>query len=69
MSDLSDIQKQLGLANQRVVSLEKALREHPGYPSIAANLDSAVRVQRKLETQNKLALMEAETTVPNRAPI
>jgi len=38
MSDLSDIQKQLGLANQRVVALEQALREHPGYPSIAANL-------------------------------
>jgi len=31
-------------------------------------LDSAVRVQRKLETQIKLALMEAEATVPNRAP-
>src|SRR5437870_704817 len=59
MSLLLDIQRQLEVADQRVVSLEQALREHPGYPSIAANLDSAVRIQKKLQAQ----FMEAAENV------
>ena len=34
-----------------MAELEKALIEFPSYPSIAANLDSAVRIRQKLEAQ------------------
>lgn len=51
MSLLLNIQKQLDVANERVAVLEQALAQHPGYPSIAANLESAVRIRRKLEVQ------------------
>jgi hypothetical protein len=51
MSVLLQIRGQLDKAMHRVAELEKALAEHPGYPSIAANLDSAVRIQKKLEAQ------------------
>lgn len=51
MSLLLEIRKQLSSASERVLSLERALREHPDVPSIAANLDSAVRIKEKLEAE------------------
>jgi hypothetical protein len=51
MSQLLEIQKQIGVASQRVVALERALRDHPGLPSVAANLETAVRLRAKLEQQ------------------
>lgn len=51
MSLLLEIQKQLETASQRVVALERALAEHPDLPSIAANLETAVRIQTKLRAQ------------------
>ena len=51
MSELLEIKKQLGIANQQVAQFERALAEHPTLPSVAANLDSAVRIQKKLELQ------------------
>jgi hypothetical protein len=51
MSQLLEIQKQIELASQRVLVLERALRDHPSLPSVAANLESAVRVRTKLEEQ------------------
>jgi hypothetical protein len=51
MSELLEIRKQIDTANARVLSLERALSEHPELPSIAANLDSAVRIKAKLEAQ------------------
>ncbi len=51
MSLLLDIQQELTTASARVAALELALRANPGYPSIAANLESAVRVQGLLQVQ------------------
>jgi hypothetical protein len=51
MSLLLEIRKQLDVANERVLSMERALRDHPSLPSIAANLDSAVRIRTKLEAE------------------
>jgi acetate kinase len=51
MSELDQVRRQLATANARVAALEQALKEHSGYPSIAANLDSARRVRKKLELQ------------------
>jgi hypothetical protein len=51
MSALLQIRGQLDKATERVAELKKALAANPGYPSIAANLDSAVRIQKKLEAQ------------------
>ena len=49
MSHLLEIKTQLEAVRQRVLSLQQSLREYPEYPSIAANLESAVRIQRSLE--------------------
>jgi hypothetical protein len=51
MSLLLDIQQELTAASARVAALELALRANPGYPSIAANLESAVKVQSLLQLQ------------------
>lgn len=51
MSLLLEITKQIETATRRVQSLERALADNPGYPSIAGNLESAVRIQRQLESQ------------------
>jgi hypothetical protein len=51
MSILLDIQKQLDRASERVARLERSLRDNPGFPSIAANLDTAVRIQTQLQMQ------------------
>ena len=51
MSELLEIQNQLDVANKRVASLERSLVDHPEYPSIAANLESARRIKQKLELQ------------------
>src|SRR5271167_3385584 len=51
MSALLEIQRRIDAATVRVKALEHALIEHPGFPSIAANLESAVRIQRQLESQ------------------
>lgn len=51
MSVLLEIRKQLDVANERVLSLERALRDHPDLPSVTANLDSAVRIRAKLEAE------------------
>lgn len=61
MSLLLDIQKEMNVASQRVVLLERALAEHPEVPSIVGNLDSAVRIQRKLAEQFREAA--AKTSV------
>ena len=59
MSALLEIQKEIDIANERVADLEIALRDYPGDPSIAANLDTAVRIQKKLQAQ----FMEAAAQV------
>lgn len=51
MSELLEIQNQLDVANRRVAALERSLVDHPEYPSIAANLESARRIKQKLELQ------------------
>lgn len=51
MSALLEIRQQLSQASARVASLERALREHPDLPSVAANLESAVKVKRQLEAE------------------
>lgn len=51
MSQLLEIRKQIEIAAQRIVKLERAFRDHPELPSIAANLESAVRVRDKLQQQ------------------
>ena len=51
MSQLLQIKKQLEVASERILKLERALRDNPNLPSIAANLESAVRVRAKLEQQ------------------
>ena len=51
MSILLGIQEKLSEANQRVAELEQALAQYPDVPSIAANLDSAIRVRSKLQAQ------------------
>lgn len=51
MSELLEIRKQLDAVSVKVLSLERAVREHPGLPSIVANLDSAARIKAKLELQ------------------
>jgi len=51
MSLLLEIQQQLEVATQRVLRLERALRDHPELPSIAANLETAVRIQKDLTDQ------------------
>jgi len=48
---LFDIQVQLNEANRHVADLEQALAQYPNYPSIAANLDAAVRIQKRLQAQ------------------
>lgn len=55
MSDLRGIRKQLDVAKQRVAALERSLADHPGYPSIVANLESARRIKRELEAQYAVA--------------
>ena len=67
MSHLLEIKEQLEAASQRVLSLEQSLREHPDYPSIAANLASAARIQRSLEDALKresLANGSGQESVP-----
>ena len=49
MSHLLEIKTQLEAVRQRVLSIQQSLREYPEYPSIAANLESAIRIQRSLE--------------------
>lgn len=51
MSELLEIQRQLDIANKRVAALERSRVDHPEYPSIAANLESARRIKQKLEVQ------------------
>jgi hypothetical protein len=51
MSALLQIRGQLDTAVRRVTELEKSLAANPNFPSIAANLDSAVRIQKNLEAQ------------------
>ncbi|HEV7222845.1 MAG TPA: hypothetical protein VGN42_09095 [Pirellulales bacterium] len=51
MSSLLEITKQIERASARVQSLERALVDYPGLPSIAANLESVIRVQRQLEAE------------------
>lgn len=51
MSLLLEIQKQIEKASERILRLERSLRDNPGLPSIAANLDSAARLKVKLERQ------------------
>jgi len=51
MSLLLDIQKQLETAGERIIELERDLREYPGLPSIASNLETAVRLRSRLEAQ------------------
>jgi hypothetical protein len=51
MSQLLEIQKQIEIASQRIVALERALRDHPDLPSVSANLDTAVRLRYRLERQ------------------
>lgn len=67
MSEIDEIGRQLETANARVASLEQARKEHPDYPSIAANLDSAQRIRKKLESQlyEAAAAMGAESGKPH----
>jgi hypothetical protein len=51
MSQLLEIQKQIEVASQRVIALERALRDHPELPSVAANLETAVRLRARLKQQ------------------
>ncbi|MEX2316174.1 MAG: hypothetical protein WD669_03415 [Pirellulales bacterium] len=51
MSQLLDIRKRIEVAGQRILTLERAFRDHPNLPSIATNLEAAVRVQEKLQQQ------------------
>ncbi len=51
MSQLLEIQKQIEAASQRVVALERALRDHQDLPSVTANLETAVRLRARLEKQ------------------
>ena len=51
MSQLLEIRKQIEIASERILTLERALRDHPDLPSVAANLESALRVRAKLEQQ------------------
>lgn len=51
MNILLQIKAQLDRANDNVAELERAAVEYPSLPSIAANLASAVRIQKKLQAQ------------------
>lgn len=51
MSLLLEIQKQIELAQGRVRKLEESLCAYPDLPSVAANLDSAVRIEQRLKAQ------------------
>lgn len=51
MSILLQLRKQIDAASARVLSLERAVRDYPDLPSVAANLDSAVRIKANLEEQ------------------
>lgn len=51
MSMLLQIQEKLNNANRKVAELEEALAQYPDLPSIAANLDSAIRLQSKFQAQ------------------
>ena len=65
MSSINEIRRQLNTANARIASLEKALNNHRGYPSIAANLESALRVRERLEAQLREAAAETGIELPN----
>ncbi|HET6880216.1 MAG TPA: hypothetical protein VFI31_08680 [Pirellulales bacterium] len=67
MTELTELQEQLATAESRVASLEQALKDHPGYPSIEANLDSARRAKKRLETQLSQAAADLgiDLTTPN----
>ena len=49
MSRLIELRDQIEGASREVTILEKALLDNPGYPSIAANLESALRVRQRLQ--------------------
>jgi hypothetical protein len=53
MNNMAELLKELDTVKARIASLEEALKDYPGYPSIAANLDSARRVKNRLEEQLK----------------
>ncbi|HUY92281.1 MAG TPA: hypothetical protein VMV10_26305 [Pirellulales bacterium] len=59
MSLLLQIRNRLDATAARVKTLEQALIDNPGYPSIAANLESLVRIQSQLESQFLAAAAEA----------
>jgi hypothetical protein len=62
MSLVLDIQKQLHSATHRVVELERALLESPDV-SVEGNLESAVRIQRKLIAQFREAASKASLDI------
>ncbi len=72
MNDLARIQAQLDMAKKRVIAIEQMLADHPEYPSIVANLESARRIKEKLEAQcaevsereSRLSRNAFTTTVP-----
>lgn len=64
MSLILQIQAQLDKANRNVAELEQALAAYPDHVvSIAANLDSAIRIQNKLRGQLREAAARPEMQV------
>ncbi len=55
MSTLHELRKQIEEASREVLLLENAASDNPAYPSIAANLESARRVKKRMGVKKKSA--------------